>query len=834
MKQDEIVTDELVIAADGWREAGYAAAQAVEIEGKTGVFLPESGQLRIPFPQTQMAQGEYNQLVLEIYFPEAMCVWITLETDVISPGLEEKDVLHSMSCAYQPGWRRVSMPLANFIPCGMSNDFANAARICLQPDSAGMAVGEMRMQVVRQPEGPRMTDEEFLAELDLDRPELAQVKAAREQGDLDAALAALDEHFRTRTTPEHFYFDIIPDATSATIAEADRLCEGYIQDYYRPGEIDWRGNPNGYVEWPIHLQYMSWNRALISAYRTTGDEKYARRQDEIISSHIRHNPRPIGHRGGLGGWAPHRPSSRLTRCWPWTFFSMLDSPSFQQRTRLDMLKTWWEMVEHTLEWSLPDSANFGWTDTLAIYRSGILFPEFKRSAFWREEGLTRLHEELERQFHPDGAQYELAGYHEGCMQRLFNVYRLAQFNEIDLGDDFKAALNRMLDYSMHRVRPCGTVVSHNDAGGYLHVARADNGNNHVMARELGREDARFIFEGEGTIPAESSKAFPYTGMYFMRGGWAPEDLCLFFDGASIGRGHRHEDKLSIDVSGYGKEFIVDPGIHSYMADRFRDYMNSSYAHSTIHVDGKPQNRIGRQTLEQTVRDVIGENQWYTGDVFDYARSQYDAGYGEPQPDEGPQPVHHRAVIFVRGDYFLVFDYVEGEGHHKVESMLHFAPMPVFIDEEQATFRTFNQSPANLEVICLPGPPRPGMSVICGQNDPVQGWVALGWGHPAPAPVAIMTWERELPLLAGMLLIPYKEGRSAQLQVENLLCEGSAWAGQVNWPDGRHDLILLRFDGEDEVKLDGLHTDARVAVVRMNAEGEVIATDYYGGTYLEVN
>ena len=219
-----------------------------------------------------------------------------------------------------------------------------------------------------------------------------------------------------------------------------------------------------------------------------------------------------------------------------------------------------------------------------------------------------------------------------------------------------------------------------------------------------------------------------------------------------------------------------------------------------------------------------ENEWHAGEVFDFAKSQYDVGYGDRGPDEGPHPVHHRAVVFVRGEYFLVFDYVEGTGRHAIESMLHFAPMPVFIDGPAATFRTSCHGTANLEVICLPGMPTPSLSVVCGETDPPQGWVACDSGHPWPAPCAIMTWKQELPLTAGFLLVPSKEGRSANLEIEPVLREGASWAGRVRHPDGRSDFVLARLGAGGCVAVDDFRTDARVVVVRHAPGGSVVAKE----------
>ena len=167
-------------------------------------------------------------------------------------------------------------------------------------------------------------------------------------------------------------------------------------------------------------------------------------------------------------------------------------------------------------------------------------------------------------------------------------------------------------------------------------------------------------------------------------------------------------------------------------------------------------------------------------------------------------------------------------------MLHFAPMPVLIDQESATFHTRTSGEANLDVICLPGLATPRLSVTCGETDPPRGWVAPGWGAAFPAPVAVMTWERELPLMAGMLLVPSKTGVSAQVQIRELIADADTWAGRVLWPDGRRDLLLTRFRAGDEVEVDGMRTDARVAVVRYGADGALVAADRHGGTTLNVH
>ncbi len=164
----------------------------------------------------------------------------------------------------------------------------------------------------------------------------------------------------------------------------------------------------------------------------------------------------------------------------------------------------------------------------------------------------------------------------------------------------------------------------------------------------------------GLLKEAASRVFADTGFYILRGGWAADDLCLFFDGASLGAGHQHEDKLSIDVSGYGQHFLVDPGCHSYIQNRWRSYLNSSWSH----------------------------------------------------------------------------------GEHAIESLLQFAPAPVLVDQAAAAFRTVGAGLPTIEVICLPGGPRPELSLLPRPDrSPPRGWLSHGAGKPVASPMqGYLQWQ----------------------------------------------------------------------------------------------
>ncbi|MCC7491136.1 MAG: alginate lyase family protein [Fimbriimonadaceae bacterium] len=112
------------------------------------------------------------------------------------------------------GWREITLPLTADVaarsPRGFkqidSLTFSSAGWGQTPNPQADLLVDDLRLVYDPPRPGPRMTDAEFFAALDLTRPELAAVQTAVGQGDLAAARQALLQHFRSRPTPR-WWFD---------------------------------------------------------------------------------------------------------------------------------------------------------------------------------------------------------------------------------------------------------------------------------------------------------------------------------------------------------------------------------------------------------------------------------------------------------------------------------------------------------------------------------------------------------------------------------------------------------------------------------------------------
>ncbi|MCE2436227.1 MAG: heparinase II/III family protein, partial [Candidatus Latescibacteria bacterium] len=164
-----------------------------------------------------------------------------------------------------------------------------------------------------------------------------------------------------------------------------------------------------------------------------------------------------------------------------------------------------------------------------------------------------------------------------------------------------------------------------------------------------------------------------------------------------------------------------------------------------------------------------------------AIATYDAGYAGLDADIA----HRRAAMFIKPNYFLIFDELTGEGQHTYEAFFHFMPYRVLIDPDTRAVRTGRMTPPNLEILPLINmTPR----LICGQNDPVQGWLAIG-GQDVPAPVAIYKKRATLPFRTGYALVPFTDGTTAGV-TSRITCHDDTWNVRITHPEGHTDRIKM--------------------------------------------
>ena len=631
--------------------------------------------------------------------------------------------------------------------------------------------------------------------IDLDYPGLEPVRAAYEAQKHTLAIFELAEYFRRKKEPADLIPKACPPPGSATSAVADQVVDHVFSGQGIPIEygehIEWSRQREGVVEeflWGLNGCYQF--HTLVQAYLTTGNEKYAKEFSAQIIDWIIQNPAPPYTLTRVATWRNLEAGTRAARTWPPAFYGFLCSPNFEPQTILLVLGSLWSHGNYIYEHpaGLRRPSNWSVIDSTGLAGVASYFPEFRDSAKWREEAYERLAHQLSLQVYPDGAQWELApGYHLFCLDRFDLAFQLAQQTSQEVPEGFGNRLESMYEYIMWLIKPDGTAPAFSDS----HPGLSLRGILKQGANRFDRKDMLYVATNgkEGTPPDHRSHHHRWAGYSIMRSGWDSDALYLAFDGGPVGTGHQHDDMLSFVLSAYGRHFIIDPGPHIYTNDKWRLYAVSTFAHSTVLVDGLCQIRVATHQEFEAPEDP--ETVWETNDRFDYTQATYKAGYRMQVPDSQ----HRRHVFFAKPEYWVIVDEMLGEGTHSTESLFHFAPdLSLSLGENGFVQTNLSEGP-NLAIV--PNP-TPGLEVeiIEGQEEPhLQGWFVPGGEDPKPAPVVCYELTAPFPRAQAYALMPIGSGNPPSVEVGLDTSKEGFLDVSVRWSDNeRRDRIRLPREG----------------------------------------
>ena len=244
------------------------------------------------------------------------------------------------------------------------------------------------------------------------------------------------------------------------------------------------------------------------------------------------------------------------------------------------------------------------------------------------------------------------------------------------------------------------------------------------------------------------------------------------------------------------------------------------------MNGCPQNRRHTESRNQYVQSVRGENLWASGRVADFVMSQYRSGYRGLDRDVR----HRRAVLFVRPDYWCIFDEVaamddEAACELTAEALFHFTPMRLQIDADKNRVRSNRLGLPNLELVPV-SREQVEVAIVTGQHSPVQGWIAGGGGRTRediPAPTVVLNVKGSRLVRFATLLIPFATGNSASVEVQlQIGAGGNLWQMAVAGRRGVNEVIGFRWDDEtDQVSAGSafpLRFAGRAALVRTTENG----------------
>lgn len=686
-------------------------------------------------------------------------------------------------------------------------------------------------------EGPRMTDSDLFAALNLDYPGLEKVKSAVASNDLAAAKHEFAEYLRHREKPV-FTFDWRArpklDSRPANVdtKEADLILQRDLPSvnvrHKFDDKIDWTLNPINYREWTWGLNRHQFWVTLGRAYWATGEEKYAKEFVYQMTDWVHECPEPVDDSGNnTPTWRTIECGIRMGQTWPEAFYRFLTSPSFTDEAIITMVKSFAEHARHLMRW--PTTANWLAMECNGLMHCGVLFPEFKEAEAWRKTATERLYAELDRQVYPDGAQIELStGYHQVSLMNFVMAWRIAKLNDVPMPAEYVSKTERMFDYDLKVMMPNWRLPGLNDADAVdVRPALAEG-----LKLFSERRDYEWVASSgsKGVKPSFTSVALPWSGHIVMRSGWQAEDRYMLFDAGPFGYGHQHEDALSFVIYAYGKYVLVDPGSYPYDSSDWRKYVISTRAHNTIMVDGCEQHRGGRPRTEYVLARPM-PIKWASNDKCDYAAGAYDDGYSS---HNSVRVKHARSIFFVKPDYWIVTDALTpaDDKPHRYESLFHLDAGSAEADEASKIVRTTDAAAANLTIIPLVDD---GLAVriVSGQKEPVvQGWIRSGAYDCRPIPTPIFEREQSGPTSFAYVFYPTPEGAKCPvvaLEPLEAKAEGRVLAMAIRFDNGRTD-YFVQADKPGKTRFGDFETDGLVTYVRTQGR-DVITAVVLDGTRL---
>ena len=605
----------------------------------------------------------------------------------------------------------------------------------------------------------------------------------REMNATRASLTVAPDAFRATLSPE-LASSVSEEARDRLIASADQLMEGRWKtfaverddvgadpDWFtdprtgRTGpssrycfEIDHRAEETvGNIKYVWELSRHHHLTVLGAAYFLTGDERYAERTREHLTSWWHRNPFLSGVHWTSGievgvrliSWVWVR---RLVDAWPATS-ELLDRNPVFLRQLYDHQRYLATLTSHH-----SSANNHVIAEAAGLFATACAFPWFPESEGWRERAASILRREIGRQTFASGLNRELAtDYHAFVFELCVAAALEGEAAGHSLGADVWEWLRRMVDATAaivdERLRPprqgdsdegtalllddpsydrWGAVVSTGDAlfgrcSWWPRPARMD-----VRTTLWTALAPRPLLTEASTRPASRPSLFADAGMAILRdldvrpadttSARAPEIWCRC-DHGPLGflsvAAHGHADALSLEVRCGGVDVLADPGTYCYHGEReWRTYFRSTLAHNTLELAGVSQSVDGGpflwlRTTPTQMRRVDG--------LDSGSKAVWEAEHGGYRR-LFPAAVHRRRVELDRGTRTLtISDLVDSDAAQTGRLAFHLGPaVTVTLSQGVASLRwRFPDGADGSAELRLPDALE--WSAIRGRADPVLGW-----------------------------------------------------------------------------------------------------------------
>lgn len=182
--------------------------------------------------------------------------------------------------------------------------------------------------------------------------------------------------------------------------------------------------------------------------------------------------------------------------------------------------------------------------------------------------------------------------------------------------------------------------------------------------------AKFIFYDDSIQPRApelpTSKVFPERGNAIFRSGWDGDDIVFLFR-AGPNFNHHHADQGSFLLTAFGEALVSEAGWSDYYKDPYYlTFFTQAIGHNTVLVGGNPESQTIADTPQfKALANYPRITDSLTSDFYDGVSSELSTVY------QNLLGRYVRRIVFVKPNYFVVFDDLQGRGNpQQFDFLLH--------------------------------------------------------------------------------------------------------------------------------------------------------------------
>lgn len=679
----------------------------------------------------------------------------------------------------------------------------------------------------------------FTERLDISRPELSAVRSAVDAGDWERAIAETVRHFHERMEIWQDWKDVMHVSLDPKFdtTQADLLVRVAKGD--RPTGVNWRPEsywaPDKSVATGIPSTYL-WHidRTLGIAYTATGKEEYARACIDLRMRFILDNPNPktSGVPWYFELWNDRAAAARTPGHGDLVYARLYNFPGWTNDEKM----VFFCFIEDNARWvyQATSGANWGVEAAKACYEFGVKFPEWKMSPKYVSWGTRRLAEVVLQDVRKDGTSTEAAiKYHAMVARRLRGMLEDHISGAIKLDEDVHARLMQvveaMYDHMAHTLQPNGYVVMCGDSWYENYTEELDH-----AGKLLNRPDfcwiatqgktgsppeavGRSLPSGRSDRVPQASKVYPGGGYFIMRSDFGGPGLDysdarqLFIHNGGWFGSHGHHDLTCVNLYGFGRTLIVDPGQYAYEPPEGIDRYWNSRVHSMLTCEDR-----------DTEREP-GPSEWVTTSVLDWFDGLHN-GYRKL----GDVQSVRRRIAFVKPDYFIFDDFADGAQERQWSQVWNLTDPNARFDAATGAIETtfadggnvliLSQDPGSIRVRQAPG--------ITSSEDAMHHTRIFRLDRKAAAP------------RFRTLVYPYRAGMRPDLTWDRIAPDGDLPPEMCSLRvsvGGRIDWAAFGESGKAASYRGGAHrSNADFALVRLSEKGAVSSFAWANGRELRFN